>query len=315
MARRADVLPMMNGAAEGTAAVAAAAPARSNATTARARGSRFGDGALYLILTVLVVGAWQFSELGYFTPESDVGYWIGVAGGVMMLLLFAYPMRKHLSFMRGWGAMKFWFVVHMVFGVTGPLLILLHSTFRIGSLNAGIALASMVIVALSGVVGRFLYLRIHHGLLSEKDTLRELQATAGFQHDAVRSRFHFVPAVEERLLAFEADTLRGAPRWSSHLRRVFVLPLAQRIVYRRCRAEVERELKRIAQARGWSRADLRKRRARARALLQAYLSAVVRVAQFSAYERLFSLWHVLHVPFVYILVISAVAHVVAVHAY
>jgi hypothetical protein len=42
---------------------------------------------------------------------------------------------------------------------------------------------------------------------------------------------------------------------------------------------------------------------------------VVRVAQFTAYERLFALWHVLHVPFVYLLVLTACFHVFAVHAY
>jgi hypothetical protein len=42
---------------------------------------------------------------------------------------------------------------------------------------------------------------------------------------------------------------------------------------------------------------------------------VVRVAQYNAYERVFALWHVAHLPFVYLLVISAVVHVIAVHAY
>jgi hypothetical protein len=46
-----------------------------------------------------------------------------------------------------------------------------------------------------------------------------------------------------------------------------------------------------------------------------YLTAVVRVAQYTAYERLFSFWHLAHIPFVYLLVISAIVHVVAVHAY
>jgi hypothetical protein len=46
-----------------------------------------------------------------------------------------------------------------------------------------------------------------------------------------------------------------------------------------------------------------------------YMQGVQRVAQFNTYERLFSLWHVLHVPFVYMLVLSAIAHVVAVHMY
>jgi hypothetical protein len=45
------------------------------------------------------------------------------------------------------------------------------------------------------------------------------------------------------------------------------------------------------------------------------LQAVVRVAQYTAYERLFSLWHVAHLPFVFLLLLSAVVHVVAVHAY
>ena len=37
-----------------------------------------------------------------------------------------------------------------------------------------------------------------------------------------------------------------------------------------------------------------------RKLVRRYLANVVRVAQFSAYERLFALWHVVHVPFIYI---------------
>jgi len=46
-----------------------------------------------------------------------------------------------------------------------------------------------------------------------------------------------------------------------------------------------------------------------------YLFSVARVAQYTAYERVFALWHLAHLPFVYLLVISACVHVVAVHAY
>ena len=87
------------------------------------------------------------------------------------------------------------------------------------------------------------------------------------------------------------------------------------IVYFRCAAELHRPLRQIAQRRQWSAADRARREYLARKLVRRYLASVVRVAQFTAYERLFSLWHVLHTPFVYILVISAVVHVVAVHAY
>jgi hypothetical protein len=46
-----------------------------------------------------------------------------------------------------------------------------------------------------------------------------------------------------------------------------------------------------------------------------YTGSVLSVAQLSAYTRLFSLWHVLHVPFVVVMVLCAIAHIVAVHAY
>jgi hypothetical protein len=284
------------------------------ASDARTR-LRFGEASLYALLVLLVLAAWQFSELGYFKSHDRVGYWLGVAGGVMMLLLFAYPLRKHARFMQRLGPVKYWFVVHMVFGIAGPLLILVHSTFKVGSMNAAIALTCMIVVALSGIVGRFLYRQIHRGFLGGKSTLRELQLEAGFEQDAVKSRFHFVPDVELRLLAFEADTLQGDASLKSHLRRVLVLPLRQRVIYFQCRRQVEAALARIARHRGWPRKDLEDRKRRARALLRDYLTAVVKVAQFGAYERLFSLWHVLHIPFVYVLVVSAIAHVIAVHVY
>ena len=44
-------------------------------------------------------------------------------------------------------------------------------------------------------------------------------------------------------------------------------------------------------------------------------NAAMRAAQFRGAERLFALWHVLHLPLVVILVITALVHVLAVHMY
>jgi hypothetical protein len=71
----------------------------------------------------------------------------------------------------------------------------------------------------------------------------------------------------------------------------------------------------MAAAQQWSPSELQRRERRARRLAAQYLDAVVRVAQYNAYERVFALWHMAHLPFVYLLVISAVVHVIAVHAY
>jgi hypothetical protein len=42
---------------------------------------------------------------------------------------------------------------------------------------------------------------------------------------------------------------------------------------------------------------------------------VRRVAALQSYERLFSIWHVFHLPFFYMLVVAALIHVLAVHMY
>ena len=47
----------------------------------------------------------------------------------------------------------------------------------------------------------------------------------------------------------------------------------------------------------------------------AYVDGVRRVAEFDAYERLFSLWHAFHLPFCVMLFLAAAVHVVAVHMY
>ncbi|MFC5520169.1 hypothetical protein [Polaromonas jejuensis] len=270
---------------------------------------------VYFILIGLTWGAWRISRLGYFESGDDIGYWLGVAGGVMMLLLFSYPLRKHFRFAQGWGRVKWWFWVHMGFGVFGPLLILLHSTFQARSLNAAVALYSMVLVALSGVVGRFLYARVNRGLHGERTSLHDLEVSAGLHQREASSLLRFAPAVAQRLKAFADGEISVRPNALTCLRRVFWLPVKQWLTYRACMADIRPPLRGMAKTAGWEPRNLAKRERLAGKLVRRHLTSVVRVAQYTAYERLVSLWHVAHIPFVYLLVISVIVHVVAVHAY
>jgi hypothetical protein len=276
---------------------------------------RVSDLVLYVVLGALILGARAFTQLGYFRSGDEVGYWLGVSGGTMMLLLLLYPVRKYFKFTHRWGKVKWWFLVHMLLGVGGPLLILLHSTFHLGSVNAAVALFSMLVVAGSGIVGRFLYLRIHRGLHGEKNSLVELQKRAGLAEGEVQSRFRFAPEVARHLMKFESEALAGKPGLANALRRVTWLPIRQRIVYRACMGELDRRLRIIAEEKAWTRGQFRRRRGRIHLTARNYLRCVSRVAQLSAYERLFALWHVLHAPFVYLLALTAGFHVFAVHAY
>jgi hypothetical protein len=268
---------------------------------------------LFGSLVALIGAAWQVSHMGLFKSSDDTSYWIAVTGGSMMLMLFTYPLRKYVRFMQGLGKVKWWFWFHLLMGIGGPWLILVHSGFRSESMNAGVALYSMLTVVFSGVIGLFIYVRVHRGLDGERTSLRELRKRAGFVESNARSRLHFAPHVEERLLGFEQNELR--PGWATHLRQVTLLPVQQWITYVRCVVELRQPLQELGAKYHWSQNELRRRKRRARRLVDQYLNAVVRVAQYTAFERLFALWHMAHLPFVYLLIISAVVHVIAVHAY
>lgn len=274
------------------------------------------DTLIYLVLGLLVWLTWQVSGMGWFASGDDVGYWMGVAGGVMMLLLLMYPLRKNFRFAQNWGSMRVWFFLHMFFGIGGPTLILLHSTYRIGSLNGGVAFFSMLIVAASGIIGRFLYVRVHRNLRIERAQLDELRSKVRLDQNEVRSRLAFAPNVEILLRDFEARERAGSRAGVFALARKTVwLPLDRWIVYLRCMQEIKEPLRKLAKHGNWTSEEFRRRERKVKVLVHTYSHAVVRVAQQASYERLFSLWHVAHIPFVYLLVGSAIIHVLAVHMY
>lgn len=271
---------------------------------------------LMLPLTVLLVtAAWVISRQKWYTPGSDVGYYLGLAGGILLLLLLLYPLRKHVGCMSSWGAGKHWFRAHMIMGITGPMLILLHSQFSIGSLNAGVALICMLVVAGSGIVGRFFYTKIHNGLYGRRATLQERQVNLGISTGNVRSKFHFAPEAEKLLMRFEAEALAPARNPLEEVLHFVSLTWRARLVQWRIGRILAKRLRKAARKRRWNSTKLHERLCYSKAMTRSYLDAVQDTAQFTTYEKLFSLWHVLHVPFVYMMVFSAVFHVIAVHMY
>ena len=295
------------------AAKSGPAPAkRAVAQRSRTRGNEI----LFLVLVAALLAlAIVVAGSGRFTAGSDLGYWIGVAGGVAMLLLFLYPLRKRWRVLREAGSTRFWFAFHMMLGIAGPLLIIVHSTLTFGSLNAIVAFTAMVLVAGSGIVGRFLYSRIHHGLYGRRATLADLRAQAGFDSEEVRSKLAFVPAVEAELEEFARRAIATGQDGLTHPLRFMALGWHAKVARRRCTREALRALRERAAAEDWPEGRLDRRLRNRRALIATHLRLVQRVAQFGVFERLFSWWHILHVPLVYMMVLAAVAHVVAVHMY
>ncbi|MBS1213203.1 MAG: hypothetical protein H6R26_1820, partial [Proteobacteria bacterium] len=88
----------------------------------------------YSVGIALILG-WWFRDEEYLTAKEGMGYALGVAGAVMMLLQFAYPLRKNVRIMNSWGSVRLWFRLHKMLGILGPILVLYHSNFRLHATN------------------------------------------------------------------------------------------------------------------------------------------------------------------------------------
>jgi hypothetical protein len=288
--------------------------------------SRFGHYATRPLLRIVpmtfgagLVGAllsgWLSRDQDYLTPESGLGYWLGIAGASLMLLLLLYPLRKRVRSLRAIGSVAFWFRLHMVLGLVGPTLILFHANFSFGSLNSNVAMLAMMIVATSGIVGRYLYSKIHLGLYGRKAQVRDILADIEIMKNALGDGLRAGERVVEQLNAF-ATQATGVPR--NFLGAFCALPgleIRARVIRHRLLRDVRTTITAEARRCGWSRRTREQRIGAIAELVGLHLAAVRKAAAFAFYERLFGLWHVLHLPLFFILVLAAAIHVVTAHLF
>jgi hypothetical protein len=267
-------------------------------------------GVAVLLLTLLLAG-WYVRNHEPYRSNSDFAYYLGLVGGVLMLALLLYPLRKRMRSLQSLGPLRFWFRFHMVAGLLGPALVLFHSTFHVRSINAAVALSSMLLVAASGIVGRFFYRRIHRGLYGSRTTHEELQQSLDKQLQQVRSSSILPDEVKEEVERF-ARLVSCVPEGRWHRVVHFVsLGIRRNLAGKRARRTMARHAKLARTVMHGSLADLDELLLN----IDATLKAAQTTAQFSTYERLFSHWHTVHVPFLFMLLLTALVHVVAVHAY
>lgn len=263
----------------------------------------------------LVLAAWPVYMGWVIEPGSGAGYYLGLVGGVMMLLMLLYPLRKHAAWARNLGPLRYWFMLHMLFGIAGPTMVLFHSTFHVKSLNAGVALYSMLLVAGSGIIGRFIYQRIHQGLYGRKSNLEELQQAVDSKQEKVNMVVMEVPEISERLKRFRDIVVTQKGAFLIRVWRFMTTGWRRRRLEKYSRRELQRAVVVLAKTHGWDKDQQRRHYQEALTNVKDYLEAVLAAAQFTAYERLFRLWHILHTPFVWLLGISGIVHVIAVNMY
>lgn len=294
-----------------------AVPVTGSAPDAAAGKTRKPASALqwYTLLAALITLGWLVRDYNFINPEQGAGYWLGIIGGTFMLVLLLYPLRKRIRMLHSLGPTKTWFRLHMILGLLGPLLILYHCNFRLGSFNSQVALYCMLLVAGSGIIGKHFYARIHRGLYGRRTTLRELQADLVRSVDKSHGLATLMPTLVGRLDKLSVELQGSEITQTLGIGRSLHWTFTHVFTRISLMLTAWRELNAAAQkSEAVARNQRRLRRSAAR-YIKEYTYLTGRVAQFSLYERLFALWHVFHLPIFFMMVLSALVHVLAVHMY
>lgn len=270
---------------------------------------------IFVMTGLLLFLAWLVANGDLYKPGSQLGYNLGLAGGVMMLTLLLYPLRKRIPWLEQSGSMKAWFRYHMVFGIAGPVLILFHTTFHPASMNARVALYAMVLVAVSGIVGRFVYRQAHLGLYGRELTLADSEAELKASSEGIDSAFVLQPEILQRLKAFRETALTPLEGIDARAWRFCTLRWQGKMLIRSVRSAVKQALLENAKRKNWTRSQTKLSYLLGMKQIARYVDAVCKTARYSTWNYLFSFWQLIHVPLLYVLVFSAITHVVAVHMY
>lgn len=269
----------------------------------------------YLAVSILLYFGWHIRNLHLITPERGIGYALGIIGALMMILLVLYPIRKRNPKLEKMGSNRFWFWAHMGMGVLGPALVVIHSNFKLGSLNSRVVMASTLIVCTSGFVGLYLYTRIHYSLYGRRLNLEDLKEQYEENTNSLVILFSYAPRLQARLQEIESRILAPPTSISESVKRLLTMGVRIRMTQISMLMRLRKVLKKKAKQEGWSYEERERVGTIARHYIVTHMNAAVKIAEFTFFERLFSLWSILHFPLFILLVIAGIIHVVAVHLY
>ncbi len=272
---------------------------------------------LYAFVCFVIYAGWCFEEYELVTAERGTGYYLGIVGTVLMLLLVVYPLRKRIHSLAFLGGNKLWFRLHIAFGIVGPVFILFHANFHLGSLNSQVAFFSMTIVALSGIVGRYIYLRFHHGLSGQLVSLAKL--VEDFEQDKkelnINQLLSDLPDAKKKLFGFAEEMLTPPGSLILSIKRIITAGWQARFIKWRMKRIAMAYLGNSPDATALSSVERRRIYGELKKEINLFLKLAFRVTKYNFYERSFALWHVLHIPLVFLMVVVVVVHIVAVHLY
>jgi hypothetical protein len=230
-------------------------------------------------------------------PSGAIGHGLGIIGTLMMIVgVGVYMIRKRYKRFFNLGYLKYWLEFHIFLCSVGPVLVLYHTAFKFGGL-VSVSFWSMVLVVLSGVVGRFIYLQIPRTIEGRELSVQELIEIKEKLAIKVRSVLS-----EDTSTLTEFERISSADRYKS-----FKLSTAIGYLHRDFF-----DIKKVMRLFNKRMKLLGTNKIERKELMKAAKSELTmarRIAFLRTSQKLFQLWHVFHLPFAIAMFVIMIIHV------
>jgi len=224
----------------------------------------------------------------YLKASGIFGQGLGILGTILILFgVVLYITAKKYGYLERLIRLRYLLEFHIFLCTVGPIMILFHTTFKFGGI-VSIAFWSMVIVVLSGVVGRYIYNQIPRSISGKELSLVEIKK----QQEAGLSILDDLIGADIKL---KTDILNFKNPYGWGPRNFFY--------ERNYRQQVDSRIDSLSL--GHEQKSLVLSSARLEWKMER------RIARLASMQKLFKLWHVFHRPFALIMLIIVVVHVVA----
>jgi hypothetical protein len=228
-------------------------------------------------------------------PGALFGHGLGVIGFLLMLSTeMLYSLRKRARG-RAYGRLSSWLQWHIVTGIVGSYMVLLHTAWRFNGL-AGVVTLLTIVVVLSGFIGRYVYTAIPRTVDGAEISLADLEAqlVAG----ATRLEILAPPGSAQTAAPALGLILPLAEPASGPLAAV----LARPVLAWRDRAAQRRALAALGRLDQATADELRHLIAERHQLLR-------QVERLATARRLLALWHTVHIPLGVALFLLSFVHI------
>ena len=234
-------------------------------------------------------------------PSGLIGHGFGIVGSLFMIIGVAmYSTRKRVGSLARLGKLGRWLDVHIFLCTMGPLLVLLHTTFKFGGI-VSISVWCMLAVVFSGVFGRYVYSRIPKSVDGQFLSPEVLDAYAL----RLDRKLQEVTALGTDEVQFVLS--RAGLREPKGLGEALFLSARKDLTRRSRRDSIRRALDTM-------KVDPQVR-PKAHELLDARVNMQIDYAIRRPMVRMFGYWHVFHLPLAVVMFLVMIFHIVVVAAF